>query len=82
MRARTNRFTIAGFNILRHEDSPTVPVMIEEPKLASEFADEILRYGIYVIGFSFLVFPQGMARIRVQPNYDMDKSTHRVAFGH
>lgn len=35
-------------------------------RLASEFADEMLSRGIYVIGFSYPVVPKGAARIRVQ----------------
>jgi glycine C-acetyltransferase len=34
--------------------------------LATRLADLLLRKGIYVIGFSFPVVPQGKARIRVQ----------------
>jgi len=34
--------------------------------LASEFADEMLERGIYVIGFSYPVVPKGQARIRTQ----------------
>ena len=29
-------------------------------------ADELLEHGIYVIGFSYPVVPQGQARIRIQ----------------
>lgn len=53
-------FTIAGM------DHPICPVMLGDAKLASEFADEMLDRGIYVIGFSFPVVPKGKARIRVQ----------------
>jgi glycine C-acetyltransferase len=34
--------------------------------LASKFADAMLERGVYVIGFSFPVVPQGKARIRTQ----------------
>ena len=34
--------------------------------LASKMADKLLEKGIYVIGFSFPVVPQGQARIRIQ----------------
>jgi glycine C-acetyltransferase len=37
-----------------------------DAKLASRFADLMLEEGIYVIGFSFPVVPQGKARIRTQ----------------
>jgi len=45
---------------------PIVPVMIGEGAAASAMADDLVDEGIYVIGFSFPVVPQGKARIRVQ----------------
>lgn len=55
----------AGFDILPGE-TPIVPVMLYDAKLSQTFADELLKEGIYVIGFFFPVVPKGMARIRVQ----------------
>ena len=40
--------------------------MLGDAKLASDFANEMLSFGIYVIGFSYPVVPKGLARIRVQ----------------
>ena len=54
-----------GFT-LRPGSHPIVPVMIGDAKLASQTADDLLKEGIYVIGFSFPVVPKGQARIRVQ----------------
>ena len=34
--------------------------------LAATMADKLLERGIYVIGFSYPVVPQGQARIRLQ----------------
>jgi glycine C-acetyltransferase len=45
---------------------PIIPVMLKEAALATAMADRLLREGIYVIGFSHPVVPQGQARIRVQ----------------
>ena len=45
---------------------PIIPVMIGDAKLAADMADKMLEKGIYVIGFSFPVVPQGQARIRTQ----------------
>ncbi|XP_059619865.1 2-amino-3-ketobutyrate coenzyme A ligase, mitochondrial [Phlebotomus argentipes] len=53
-------FSLAGMN------HPICPVMLGDAKLASVFANEMLKKGIYVIGFSFPVVPKGKARIRVQ----------------
>ena len=38
--------------------------MLGDARLASEFADDMLKRGIYVIGFSYPVVPKGLARIR------------------
>lgn len=45
---------------------PIVPVMLGDAALATRMADALLEEGIYVIGFSYPVVPQGMARIRTQ----------------
>lgn len=57
--------TEAGFNILPGVH-PIVPIMLGDAALASRFADLMLQKGVYVIGFSFPVVPQGKARIRTQ----------------
>lgn len=54
-----------GF-ILVPGEHPIIPVMLGDAKLASLMADKLLTEGIYVIGFSYPVVPQGQARIRVQ----------------
>jgi glycine C-acetyltransferase len=54
-----------GFDLIEGETA-IVPVMLYDAKLATTFADEMLGEGIYVIGFSYPVVPQGQARIRVQ----------------
>jgi glycine C-acetyltransferase len=55
----------AGFDII-DGDSAIVPVMLYDAKLAQAMANELLKKGIYVIGFFFPVVPKGKARIRVQ----------------
>lgn len=57
--------TKAGFNILPGEH-PIVPVMFGDAALAAQFADAMLKRGVYVIAFSYPVVPQGKARIRTQ----------------
>lgn len=57
--------TEAGFDILPGEH-PIVPIMLYEAPLAQQMAAELLKEGIYVIGFFFPVVPKGKARIRVQ----------------
>lgn len=55
----------AGFDIV-DGDSAIVPVMLYDAKLSQIMADELLKKGIYVIGFFFPVVPKDKARIRVQ----------------
>jgi glycine C-acetyltransferase len=43
-----------------------IPVMLGDAALAKRMADALLNEGIYVIGFSYPVVPQGQARIRTQ----------------
>ena len=45
---------------------PIVPIMLYEAKIAKEFADRLLEKGVYAIGFSYPVVPEGKARIRTQ----------------
>lgn len=55
----------AGFDLVKG-NTAIVPVMIYDAPLAVNFADELLKEGVYVIGFVFPVVPRGKARIRVQ----------------
>ncbi|KQX08623.1 glycine C-acetyltransferase [Flavobacterium sp. Root420] len=55
----------AGFDII-DGDSAIVPVMLYDAKLSQTMANELLKEGIYVIGFFFPVVPKEKARIRVQ----------------
>lgn len=55
----------AGFDLV-NGDTAIVPVMIYDEPLAIKFADELLKEGVYVIGFCYPVVPRGKARIRVQ----------------
>ncbi|MGL2962499.1 glycine C-acetyltransferase [Flavobacterium sp. RSB2_4_14] len=55
----------AGFDII-DGDSAIVPVMLYDAKLSQTMADELLKKGIYVIGFFYPVVPKDKARIRVQ----------------
>ena len=57
--------TAEGFDILPGEH-PIVPVMLGDAALATRFADAMLAKGVYVIGFSYPVVPEGAARIRTQ----------------
>jgi glycine C-acetyltransferase len=55
----------AGFTI-KPGPTPILPVMLGDAAVATKMADELLKRGIYVIGFSYPVVPHGQARIRMQ----------------
>jgi glycine C-acetyltransferase len=64
------KMTAAGFDITPGEH-PIVPIMLSkffpnDAKLSQDFANALLKEGIYVIGFYFPVVPKGTSRIRVQ----------------
>ena len=54
-----------GFDLLPGEH-PIVAVMLYDPKVAQEFADRMLKKGVYVVGFCYPVVPKGKDRIRIQ----------------
>ena len=57
--------TKLGFD-LKPGEHPIIPVMLGDAALAGRMADRLLERGVYVIGFSYPVVPQGQARIRTQ----------------
>ena len=57
--------TRLGFQILPGEH-PIVPIMLGDALLAQRVAARMLEKGVYVIGFSYPVVPEGKARIRTQ----------------
>lgn len=63
----------AGFEILPGSH-PIVPIMLYDAKLSQQFAERLLKEGIYVIGFYFPVVPKGQARIRVQISAGHEKA--------
>ncbi len=68
----------AGFDI-KPGDSPIVPIMLYDAALSQKFADELLKEGVYAIGFFFPVVAKGQARIRTQisaahTKADLDKA--------
>jgi glycine C-acetyltransferase len=59
------KMTAAGFDI-KPGIHPITPIMLYDAVLSQQFAEKLLKKGIYVIGFYFPVVPKGQARIRVQ----------------
>ncbi len=60
-----NEMEHRGFAILPGEH-PIVPVMMGDAATATRMADAMLEEGVYVVGFSYPVVPEGKARIRTQ----------------
>lgn len=56
----------AGFEVAGHDLCPIAPVMIGDARKAAQMAEELMKHGIYVIGFSYPVVPKDKARIRTQ----------------
>ena len=55
----------SGLTVLPGEH-PIAPVMLGDARVAAQMAEKLLARGVYVIGFSYPVVPQGKARIRTQ----------------
>lgn len=60
-----SKIMAAGFDV-KPGTHPIVPIMLYDDHLAQSMAHKLLEKGVYVIGFSYPVVPQGQARIRVQ----------------
>jgi glycine C-acetyltransferase len=72
------RIRAAGFDI-KPGDSPIVPIMLYDAALSQQFADDLLKEGVYAIGFFYPVVAKGQARIRTQisaahSKEDLDKA--------
>jgi glycine C-acetyltransferase len=84
LRANTKRFrekvVAAGFDV-KPGETPIVPIMLYDERLAHAMAKDLLEEGIYVIGFSYPVVPKGQARIRVQLSaaHDNDQIDRAIA---
>jgi glycine C-acetyltransferase len=60
-----SELTAFGFQLVPGEH-PIIPVMLGDAALATSMAEALLNEGVYVVGFSYPVVPQGQARIRTQ----------------
>ena len=59
------QMTKIGFDIIKGTH-PIVPIMLYDAVKAKEMSEQLLKRGIYVVGFYFPVVPKDKARIRVQ----------------
>ena len=62
-----------GFDIV-DGDSAIIPIMLYDASLAQKMALDLLKEGVYVIGFFYPVVPKGKARIRVQLSAALNQS--------
>jgi glycine C-acetyltransferase len=74
------QMTDLGLQIVPGEH-PIIPIMLGDARIAVEMADRLLAEGIYVIGFSFPVVPQGKARIRTQMSAGLSRQDLERAVG-
>jgi glycine C-acetyltransferase len=72
--------TALGFD-LKEGQTPIVPIMLYNAKLAQDIARDMMDEGVYVVGFFFPVVPQGAARIRTQISAAHDKGHLDKALG-
>ena len=63
----------AGFDV-KSGNTPIVPIMLYDAKLAQDFARDLFEEGVYVRGFFYPVVAQGQARIRTQMSAGLEKA--------
>ena len=73
-----DKIVAAGFDI-KPGNSPIVPIMLYDAALSQNFANELLKEGVYAIGFFYPVVAKDQARIRTQVSAahsieDLDKA--------
>ncbi|OFZ53775.1 MAG: glycine C-acetyltransferase [Bdellovibrionales bacterium RIFOXYC1_FULL_54_43] len=68
-----NGLTDAGFD-LKQGNTPIVPIMFYEAKLAQEFSRDLYNEGVFAVGFFYPVVPKGEARIRTQISAGLEKA--------
>jgi glycine C-acetyltransferase len=82
LQAHARRFraglTQAGF-ALQPGETPIIPVMLGEARLAQDMAKALDERGVYVAGFFFPVVPKGAARIRTQMSAALSENDVEVA---
>lgn len=63
---------LLGYDI-GSSQTPIVPVMLGQAKLAQEFSNELFRNGLFATAISYPTVPRGRARIRVMISADHKK---------
>ena len=65
--------TNAGFDI-KPGNTPIVPIMLYDAKVAQEFSRRLFDEGVFAVGFFYPVVPKGEARIRTQISAALEQS--------
>jgi glycine C-acetyltransferase len=73
-----NALENAGFALLPG-DTPIIPVMLHDARLAQSMAAALDERGVFVAGFFYPVVPKGQARIRTQMSAALDDSDVALA---
>ena len=60
-----NKLIGAGITLLAG-DSAIIPIIVGDTAKAIRISEEMLKSGVYAVGFGFPVVPEGEARIRIQ----------------
>ena len=61
-----------GFS-LKGNSHPITPVMLGDAEVAQKMSKELLKHGLYAVGFFYPVVPKGQARIRLQITSEHNK---------
>ena len=64
--------TEAGFD-LKPGNTPIVPIMLYDAKLAQQFSRDLYEEGVFAVGFFYPVVPKGEARIRTQISAGLER---------
>eukprot|EP00479_Gromia_sphaerica_P004765 TRINITY_DN15625_c0_g1_i1.p1 TRINITY_DN15625_c0_g1~~TRINITY_DN15625_c0_g1_i1.p1 ORF type:complete len:77 (-),score=7.49 TRINITY_DN15625_c0_g1_i1:112-342(-) len=68
--------TNAGFNLAGAFEHAIVPIMLGDAKLATDFSNDMLQEGIYVIGFSSLWFQR--AKLGFVYKFQLDTAKNKL----
>jgi glycine C-acetyltransferase len=84
LRSHARKFRVgvekAGFKVLPGE-TPIIPVMLGEARLAQDLSRALDERGVFVAGFFFPVVPKGQARIRTQMSAALTEADIDFAIG-
>jgi glycine C-acetyltransferase len=75
-----NAVTEAGFE-LKQGNTPIIPVMLYDAKLAQQISRDLYEEGVFAVGFFYPVVAKGQARIRTQMSAALTENDLKTALG-